>query len=79
MALQEEISASKLKRKIGQVQMVLVDEVDGDEAIGRTSADAPEIDGVVYLAGGDGLMPGDFVEAQIIDADGHDLWGGPPS
>lgn len=79
MALQEEISASKLKRKIGQVQMVLVDEVDGDEAIGRTSADAPEIDGVVYLAGGDGLMPGDFVEAQIVYADGHDLWGVPPS
>src|SRR5665647_1289941 len=79
MALQEEISASKLKRKIGEVHMVLVDEVFDDEAIGRTSADAPEIDGVVYLAGGDGLMPGDFVEAQIIDADGHDLWGGPPS
>ena len=79
MALQEEISASKLKRKIGQVQMVLVDEVDGDEAIGRTSADAPEIDGVVYLASGDGLMPGDFVEAQIVDVDGHDLWGVPPS
>jgi len=79
MALQEEISANKLKRKIGQVRMVLVDEVDGDEAIGRTSADAPEIDGVVYLAGGDGLMPGDFVEAQIVDADGHDLWATPPS
>jgi len=79
MALQEEISANKLKRKIGQVQMVLVDEVDDDEAIGRTSADAPEIDGVVYLAGGDGLMPGDFVEAQIVDADGHDLWATSPS
>jgi len=79
MALQEEISANKLKRKIGQVRMVLVDEVDGDEAIGRTSADAPEIDGVVYLAGGDGLMPGDFVEAQIVDADGHDLWAVPPA
>lgn len=79
MAVQEAISAEKLRRKIGSIQTVLVDEVNGDEAIGRTSADAPEIDGVVYLADAEGLQPGDLVEVQITDADGHDLWGAPPS
>ena len=83
MEVQERISAAKLQSKIGTMQTVLVDEIvedeDGNiEAIGRTKADAPEIDGVVYLADAEGLTPGDFVEVQIYDADGHDLWGGPP-
>jgi ribosomal protein S12 methylthiotransferase len=78
MEVQEAISAEKLAKKIGRVEMVLVDEVEGDEAIGRTSADAPEIDGVVYLSGADGLVPGDLVEAQIVKSDGHDLWASPP-
>lgn len=78
MAVQEAISAQKLQNKVGRVEMVLVDEVNGDEAIGRTSADAPDIDGVVYLSGAEGLAIGDLVEAQIINADGHDLWASPP-
>ncbi len=78
MEVQEAISAEKQKRKIGRIETVLIDEVNGDEAIGRTAADAPEIDGVVYLAGGEGLQPGDLVEAQIVDSDGHDLWAAPP-
>ena len=83
MGVQERISAAKLQSKIGTMQTVLVDEIVEDEegnieAIGRTKADAPEIDGVVYLADAEGLTPGDFVEVQIYDADGHDLWGGPP-
>ena len=78
MQVQEEISAEKLRRKIGRIETVLVDEVDGDSAIGRTSADAPDIDGVVHLAGAEGLQPGDLVEAQITAADGHDLWAAPP-
>ena len=83
MEVQERISAAKLQDKIGTMQTVLVDEILQDEegnieAIGRTKADAPEIDGVVYLADAEGLTPGDFVEVQIYDADGHDLWGGPP-
>jgi ribosomal protein S12 methylthiotransferase len=82
MEVQERISAAKLQSKIGTMQTVLVDEIVEDEegnieAIGRTKADAPEIDGVVYLADAEGLTPGDFVEVQIYDADGHDLWGGP--
>lgn len=83
MEVQERISAAKLQSKIGTMQTVLVDQLVEDdegniEAIGRTKADAPEIDGVVYLADADGLNPGDFVEVEIYDADGHDLWGGPP-
>lgn len=83
MEVQERISAAKLQSKVGTMQTVLVDEIvedeDGNiEAIGRTKADAPEIDGVVYLADAEGLTPGDFVEVQIYDADGHDLWGCPP-
>ena len=78
MQVQETISAEKLQKKVGRIEMVLVDEVDGDIAIGRTSADAPDIDGVVYLSGADGLAPGDLVEAQITRADGHDLWASPP-
>ncbi len=83
MEVQERISAAKLQSKIGTMQTVLVDEIVEDEegnieAIGRTKADAPEIDGVMFLADAEGLTPGDFVEVQIYDADGHDLWGGPP-
>ncbi len=79
MEVQEEISANKQRNKIGRIEMVLVDEVEGDVAIGRTSADAPEIDGVVHLADADGLMPGDLVEVEITGSDGHDLWAAPPS
>jgi ribosomal protein S12 methylthiotransferase len=78
MEVQEAISAEKLQRRVGRLETVLVDEVNGDEAIARTMSDAPEIDGVVYLADAEGLNPGDLVEVQITDADGHDLWGGPP-
>ncbi len=78
MEVQEAISAEKQKSKIGRIETVLIDEVNGDEAIGRTAADAPEIDGVVYLSGADGLQPGDLVEAQIMSSDGHDLWASPP-
>lgn len=83
MEVQERISAAKLQAKVGSIQTVLVDElVEGEDgsiqAIARTKADAPEIDGVVYLDDAEGLTPGDFVDVQITDADGHDLWGGPP-
>jgi ribosomal protein S12 methylthiotransferase len=81
--VQERISAAKLQAKIGSMQTVLVDEIVRDtegnyEAIGRTKADAPEIDGVVYMEDAEGLTPGDFVEVEIYSADGHDLRGGPP-
>ncbi len=77
MEVQAKISAEKLQDKIGETMLVLVDEVDDEKAIGRSMADAPEIDGVVYLEGGAGLLPGDLVEVTITDADEHDLYAGP--
>ena len=63
-----------MKRKIGKTITVLVDEVDEDGAIARSSSDAPEIDGVVYIENGQQLNVGDFVEVKITDSDAHDLW-----
>jgi ribosomal protein S12 methylthiotransferase len=74
MLLQEEISEQRLKRKIGKTMKVLVDKVNEEGAIARSSADAPEIDGVVYIENGQQLKSGDFVEVKIIDSDTHDLW-----
>jgi ribosomal protein S12 methylthiotransferase len=74
MLLQEEISEERLKRKIGKTITVLVDEVDEEGAIARSSADAPEIDGLVYIENGQQLSAGDLVEVKIVDSDAHDLW-----
>jgi len=74
MALQQSISADKLNQKVGSLQTVLIDEVNQDGALGRTAADAPEIDGVVHLPGHTDLRPGDWVEAEISAADDYDLW-----
>ena len=74
MLLQEEISEARLKRKIGKTITVLVDEVNIDGVIARSSADAPEIDGLVYIENGSQLKVGDFVDVKIIDSDEHDLW-----
>ena len=75
MQLQAEISAERLKRKIGKTIKVLIDEVDEQGAIGRSSADAPDIDGVVYINEGQELEVGQFVNVHITDSDEHDLWG----
>jgi len=74
MLLQEEISEQRLKRKIGKTMKVLVDEVDEEGAIARSSADAPEIDGLVYIENGQQLNVGEFVEVKITGSDEHDLW-----
>lgn len=84
MEVQERISAAKVAAKVGSLQTVLVDELTEDDvgqviAIARTKADAPEIDGIVYLQDGEGLNTGDFVEVEIVAAQGHDLIGAPPS
>ncbi|HRF62374.1 MAG TPA: 30S ribosomal protein S12 methylthiotransferase RimO [Candidatus Competibacter sp.] len=75
MELQAAISASRLRRKIGQILTVLVDAIDEEGvAIARSTADAPEIDGVVYIENGVDLAVGEFVEARVVDADEHDLY-----
>ncbi len=77
MELQAEISTEKLARKVGSVQRVLVDALDGELAIGRSMADAPEIDGLVQIQDGQsaGLKPGQFVDVTIMGSDEHDLFG----
>jgi ribosomal protein S12 methylthiotransferase len=75
MQLQAEISAERLKRKIGKTMKVLIDEVDEEGAIARSSADAPDIDGVVYINEGQELEVGQFVTVRITNSDEHDLWG----
>jgi ribosomal protein S12 methylthiotransferase len=74
MLLQEEISAARLQHKIGKTMQVLVDEVDDEGAVARSAADAPEIDGVVFIANAAHLTVGDIVAVRIVDADEHDLW-----
>ncbi|MCK0099858.1 30S ribosomal protein S12 methylthiotransferase RimO [Qipengyuania sp. S6317L1] len=82
MEVTERISAAKLDAKVGRTLPVIIDEVgepdeDGDiGATGRSQADAPEIDGAVYLRNvPETLAAGDIVEATIEDADAHDLFG----
>ncbi|ENC6658446.1 30S ribosomal protein S12 methylthiotransferase RimO [Aeromonas hydrophila] len=74
MELQQQVSIRKLARKIGKEMLVLIDEVDEEGATGRSAADAPEIDGLVYLNGETGLKPGDMVKVRIDEADEYDLW-----
>ncbi len=75
MQLQQKISTERLKQKVGQTLQVLIDEVDEEGAIGRSFADAPEIDGAVYLNGDTDLNPGDLVSVKIEHSDEYDLWG----
>jgi ribosomal protein S12 methylthiotransferase len=75
MSLQEGISKKRLRRKVGKVIRVLVDEAKPEGAIGRSAGDAPEIDGVVHIAGSGKLAPGDWVEVKVTRSDAHDLWG----
>lgn len=76
MLVQEEISRKRLQRLIGRRLAVLVDETNEEGAIARSFADAPEIDGLVFVPGAD-LVPGEFCEVEIYDADIHDLWARP--
>jgi ribosomal protein S12 methylthiotransferase len=75
MARQADISAARLQARIGTVQEVLIDEVGELGMIGRSHADAPEIDGRVYVNGADHANPGDLLRVRITQADAHDLLG----
>jgi ribosomal protein S12 methylthiotransferase len=79
MLLQEEISGKRMQAKVGKTIRVLVDEVGPREAVGRSAADAPEIDGVVHIKRA--LTPGkakpavgEFIDVVVTKADAHDLW-----
>lgn len=76
MEVQAAISAERLEAKVGSVQRVLVDLIDGELAIARSMADAPEIDGTVQIQDGAaaGLRVGEFAEVTIMGSDEHDLF-----
>ena len=76
MAKAQAISAAKLEAKVGSRQRVIVDSVDGEGATCRTTADAPEIDGNLFIDEGfEGLVAGDIVTVVVEEAGDYDLWG----
>ncbi len=78
MQLQEKISRERLQAKVGKTLRVLIDKVDNTGATARSAADAPEIDGVVYVKRpydpGFELKVGEFIDVRITAADAHDMW-----
>jgi ribosomal protein S12 methylthiotransferase len=77
MQVQAEISAEKLQRKVGKTLTALVDGIEGGVAVARSSAEAPEIDGVVYVESAGNLKPGDFCRVRVTRTSEHDLWAEP--
>jgi ribosomal protein S12 methylthiotransferase len=77
MEKQAQISAARLEAKVGTVQQCLVDAIEGDIAVARSKADAPEIDGLVHIQNADQvpLRVGEFVDVEITESDEHDLYG----
>ncbi len=75
MALQAELSDQRSQSLIGATVDVLIDDVDEGGATGRTKADAPEIDGAVFISHADNVQAGDIVKVRVTDADQCDLWG----
>src|SRR3546814_6518933 len=77
MQRQADISTARLEARIGSVQRCIVDAIDGELAIARSMADAPEIDGLVQVQDGRdaGLRPGEFVDVRIMGSDEHGLYG----
>ncbi|VVD70304.1 ribosomal protein S12 methylthiotransferase [Pandoraea morbifera] len=79
MEVAEEISAQRQQRKVGTTLQVIVDEINQDGGVARSAADAPEIDGLVYIEptakAAKRLKVGEFVNVTVTGADGHDLWG----
>ena len=77
MEVQAQISAERLAKKIGTVQEVIIDECEDEDgvAVGRTKADAPEIDGVIYVTTDGHLNPGDIVNVKVTANEEYDLVG----
>jgi ribosomal protein S12 methylthiotransferase len=75
MAVQNKISEKKLQQKIGYTLQVLVDKIDDQGAICRSYADAPDIDGCVFVDDPTGLQVGEFAQVEIVGSAEYDLWG----
>ena len=77
MQFQSDISADKLAQRIGQEEVIVIDDVDDEGAIGRSWREAPDIDGVIQVMGFLDCAPGDRIAVRIVDADEHDLYAEP--
>ncbi|MCY7395487.1 MAG: 30S ribosomal protein S12 methylthiotransferase RimO [Nocardioides sp.] len=77
-ALVEELNAQRAEERVGELVVVLVESVDGDEVVGRAAHQGPEVDGATYLSGGDHRV-GQLVHAEVVDTDGVDLVAVPTS
>ena len=77
MQFQSDISAEKLAQRIGDEEVIVIDDVDEEGAIGRSWREAPDIDGVVQVMGFTDCTPGDRIAVRIVDADEHDLYAEP--
>ena len=75
MQHQQRISASRLARYVGRTVDVVIDQIEGKVAIGRSAADAPGIDGVVRIKGGSKVQPGSLQRVLIDASDDYDLTG----
>lgn len=74
MLKQQVISAQRLQQRVGQKMPLLIDEIAEEGAVARSPADAPDIDGLVFIDGATHLKPGDMVQAEIEEADEYDMW-----
>ena len=77
MKVQKRISQKKLSEKVGSIQTVIVDEISKDFAVARSYANAPEIDGVIFLENPSGLEAGDMLDVKIKSSEDYDLYAGP--
>ena len=77
MQFQSDISAEKLAQRIGDEEVIVIDDVDEEGAIGRSWREAPDIDGVIQVMGYTDCAPGDRIAVRIVDADEHDLYAEP--
>jgi len=75
MQQQQWISRNRLRQRVGQRLQVLVEQSTDDRWVGRSYADAPEIDGLVYIDGEAQLEPGQFVQVEVTESDDYDLYG----
>jgi ribosomal protein S12 methylthiotransferase len=77
MAVQQQVSLAHGAAKVGRTIDVIIDEVDGERAVGRSKWDAPEIDGKVFIPRARNRSPGDIIRARVTRADAYDLWAEP--
>jgi len=75
MKIQANISRSKLQKKVGKNIQVIIDKINDNKIIGRGFADAPEIDGNIYVNSSGKVDVGDLVTVKVDSSDDYDLWG----